>query len=180
MAAATQPFPPLLTIDEYLQTTYRPDCDFVDGHLEERIVGGTRHGLLQIQLGIWFFLHPEWNLRAVGEQRTRVSQNRVRLPDVAVIPDDEALLEEPRTTAPFIAIEIISPDDRLERIIVRLRDFLKMGVQHIWLLDPIRQTAYVFTEEGLKRVETAILTIEGSPVYLDLPQLFAALTPKRS
>jgi len=28
----------LLTIEEYLKTVYRPDCDFVDGELEERIV----------------------------------------------------------------------------------------------------------------------------------------------
>ncbi len=30
--------PQLLSIEEYLHTSYHPDCDFVDGHLEERNV----------------------------------------------------------------------------------------------------------------------------------------------
>jgi hypothetical protein len=29
----------VLSLGEYLQTKYRPDCDFVDDHLEERTVG---------------------------------------------------------------------------------------------------------------------------------------------
>jgi hypothetical protein len=37
-----------LTIEEYLHTSYRPDCDFVDGVLEERTSGGTKHGMLQM------------------------------------------------------------------------------------------------------------------------------------
>jgi hypothetical protein len=39
MAAATQPVPALLSLEEYLRTSYHPDCDFVDGHLEERNLG---------------------------------------------------------------------------------------------------------------------------------------------
>jgi hypothetical protein len=66
MASAIQTVPALLTLEEYLSTSYRPDCEFVDGQLEERNVGGTNHGLLQMQLGIWFFQHSEWNLRTVG------------------------------------------------------------------------------------------------------------------
>jgi hypothetical protein len=138
MAAATQTVPALLTLEEYLGTSYHPDCDFVDGHLEERNVGGTKHGLLQMQLGIWFHLHAEWNLRTIGEQRTKVSASRVRLPDVSVVFDDDSLLEEPRTTPAFIAIEILSADDRMPRVLIRLNDFAVMGVQHVW---PIRSNA---------------------------------------
>jgi hypothetical protein len=105
MASAIQTVPALLTLEEYLSTSYRPDCEFVDGQLEERNVGGTNHGLLQMQLGIWFFQHSEWNLRTVGEQRTQIGQSRVRLPDVAVIPNDDAILQEPRITTPFSSLQ---------------------------------------------------------------------------
>jgi len=172
MAAAPQSEP--LTIEQYMQTRYRPDCDFVDGYLEERNVGDPKHGLLQMQVGFWFLTHREWNLRAISELRTRVNSSRIRLPDVAIVNDDEDLMEYPRINPPIIAIEILSPEDRLNRVIPRLKEFLAMGVRHVWLLDPVERVAYTCTEAGLNLVEGTRLDAD-SPVYLDLPQLFSAL-----
>jgi hypothetical protein len=180
MAAATQTVPATLSLEEYLNTAYHPDCDFVDGHLEERNVGGTKHGLLQMQLAIWFHLHAEWNLRTIGGQRTKVSESRVRLPDVSVVFDDDSLLEEPRTTPAFIAIEILSADDRMPRVLVRLKDFAAMGVRHIWLLDPIECVAYTYSQAGLRLVEGTRLSVPDSPVFLDLPELFSSLQSRAS
>ena len=176
MAAAHQPVPAKISLEEYLHTAYHPDCDFVDGHLEERNMGGTKHGLLQMQLGYWFISHQkEWNTRVIGELRTRVARTRVRLPDVCVVLNDSALDEDVRSTPPLIAIEILSPDDRLNRIAVRLDDFLAMGVEHIWLLDPIERVAYTYTANGLKLVQESRLTIPNTAIFLDLPELFSSL-----
>jgi Uma2 family endonuclease len=176
MAVATQPITALLTLEEYLRTSYHPDCDFVDGVIEERNMGGTKHGLLQMQLGYWFISHQaEWKVRVIGELRTRVGETRVRLPDVAVVPQDAALDEEPCTTPPLIAIEILSPDDRLPRVVQRLDDFLAMGIPHVWLLDPLERVAFVHTASGLKLVGTPRLSVPNSSIFLDLPELFAAL-----
>jgi Uma2 family endonuclease len=176
MAAATQTVPALLTLEEYLQTAYHPDCDFVDGHLEERNLGDTRHSLLQMQLGFWFISHRnEWNVRVMSELRTRVSAARVRIPDVSVAYDDAAMKDRIRNVPSLIAIEILSPDDRLDRVKVRLRDFLQMGIPHIWLLDPATRTAQVYDADGLKLVEGMRITIANSPIFLDLNEIFAAL-----
>lgn len=176
MAAAHQPVPALISLEEYLHTAYHPDCDYVDGHLEERNMGDTKHALLQMELGFWFRLHrDDWHVRVLSELRTRVAPTRVRLPDVCVVLNDEALQQEVRTTPPLIAIEILSPDDRFNRVVVRLDDFLAMGVVNIWLLDPIERVAYTYTASGLKLVQTSRLTIPNTPIYLDLPELFASL-----
>ena len=180
MAAATQPVPALLTLEEYMQTTYRPDCDFVDGHLEERNVGDPKHGLLQMQFGIWFHAHPEWNLRAISELRTRTDVSRIRIPDVAVVHDDELIMEYPRETAAFISIEILSPDDRVPRLIPRLEEFLTMGVPHVWLIDPIHRAAFTYTNNGLNPVEGPKIEIANSPVFLDLDELFSSITIRSS
>ena len=42
MATAT-----LVSLEEYLKTSYEPDCDYVDGVLEERNLGEWNHGDLQ-------------------------------------------------------------------------------------------------------------------------------------
>ncbi len=176
MAAATIA-PPQITLEEYLHTAYHPDCDFVDGHLEERNRGGTRHSRLQMQLGHWFILHErEWNVRVMSELRTRVSPTRVRLPDVTVANYDAALNEEEvRTTPPLIAIEILSPDDRINRVVIRLKDFLNMGIPHVWLLDPVEQVGFTYTHAGLKLVEESTIAVPESPIFLDLPKLFSTI-----
>lgn len=37
----------LIPVSEYLATTYRPDCDYVDGELVERNLGEREHAALQ-------------------------------------------------------------------------------------------------------------------------------------
>jgi Uma2 family endonuclease len=176
MAAATQTVPALLTLEEYLHTVYHPDCDFVDGHLEERNLGETAHGLLQMQLGFWFISHAaEWKVRVISELRTRVSSSRIRIPDVSVVFDDAALAERVRQTPPLIAIEIMSPEDRLTRVVKRLDDFVQMGIENIWLLDPDERVAYTFSKFGLKLSESDRLTVAGTPIFLDVPAIFSSL-----
>lgn len=176
MAAATQPVPALFTLDQYLHTSYRPDCDFVDGLIEERNVGELKHSLLQIELGYWFRLHrTEWNVRVMGELRTLVSASRVRIPDVCVAYDDDAMKDQVRRQPALIAIEILSPEDRLSRVIPRLEDFRLMGVENIWLIDPEDRTAYTYSKGGLQLISAPRIQVANSPIYLDLPELFASL-----
>ena len=42
MAAGTQ-----ISVEEYLHTAYRPDCDYVDGVVEERNLGERDHSWIQ-------------------------------------------------------------------------------------------------------------------------------------
>ena len=41
----------LVSVDRYLSTSYRPDCDYVDGVLLERNAGEFDHGRLQTAIG---------------------------------------------------------------------------------------------------------------------------------
>ena len=52
--ATTATTPTLLSINEYLRTSYKPDVDFVDGELEERNLGEYEHARLQTLLAAFF------------------------------------------------------------------------------------------------------------------------------
>lgn len=39
----TNSIPTPIAISEYLHTSYKPDCDYVDGIVEKRSVGGANH-----------------------------------------------------------------------------------------------------------------------------------------
>jgi Uma2 family endonuclease len=176
---ATLPVPeseePFVTIEEYLHTSYRPDCDYVDGRIEERNLGEYDHGLLQIILGHLFIQHREdWGIRAVTDVRMQVSRSRFRVPDLMVLRADapkERIIRNP----PLIAIEILSPEDRLSRVQTRIDDFLVFGVENIWIFDPERRMAYTATSGGLHPVRSNELSVPGTPIRVVLSELFAEL-----
>ncbi len=45
----------MVSVQEYIATSYRPDRDFVDGELQERNLGELEHSLLQGAIAAWFW-----------------------------------------------------------------------------------------------------------------------------
>ena len=163
---------PLISIETYLSTSYRPDVEFIDGRLEEKPLGTWDHGFIQGLIFAWFLQHrQEWNVLPSLEVRTRVAENRVRLPDVVVDwagPHPPVLIQ-----APLLAIEVLSPDDSYSSLKKRAKDYQAMGIRHIWLVDPETRTAEAC--EGAFWVERERLEVEGTAIYLDVAALFRAL-----
>ena len=82
---------PVITVEEYLSEVYEPDCDFVDGHLEERNLGEWDHSWLQAALIVYLYgRRKEWNIIVLPEQRVQVKKTRYRVPDVCVFARAEA------------------------------------------------------------------------------------------
>jgi hypothetical protein len=70
-----------IPVEEYLSTSYRPDCDYIDGEVRERNMGELPHSKLQMYLG-WFFRNQrnDWRIEPLSEQRVQVSASRYRKP----------------------------------------------------------------------------------------------------
>jgi Uma2 family endonuclease len=165
----------LVSVREYLSTSYRPDCEYLDGRIEERNLGEYDHGYLQTLLAVLFTNHREaWSVRAVMDVRTQVSRSQFRVPDLSVLRAD-APKERILTHPPLIVIEILSAEDRLSRFQDRIDDYLAFGVEHIWILDPERRTAHIATPAGLHLVQTGELMVPGTPIRVVLSELFAEL-----
>jgi Uma2 family endonuclease len=163
----------LVSVEEYLGTSYRPDCDYVDGSLLERNVGQKDHSKLQCMLIVWFHERR----RALGievfpEQRIRVSGKRFRIPDVCLVqipePDEQVF-----TQPPYICIEVVSPDDSFPKLQERLDEYLAMGVPNVWVLDPASQRAWRILREGHLEALEGVLRTNDQKVSLPLADLFA-------
>ncbi|WP_419805044.1 Uma2 family endonuclease [Terriglobus sp.] len=170
MATAT-----LISVAEYLATSYRPDCDYIDGEIQERNLGTRPHSQLQFLLAKWFDQHFDTlGCSALPEQRVRVTPGRFRIADVCVVPADnsDAFIIE---TTPLACIEVLSPEDRLSRIQDRIDDYTAMGVPNIWVVDPLDHAAWVANGRALQPVSTPELPVIGTPLVLNLTTLFAEL-----
>lgn len=147
----------LVSVEEYLNTSYRPDCDYVDGEVQERNLGEREHNRTQREILAYFLAHyPKWREQLFPEQRMRVSATRYRVPDVCLIAQD-APVEPVFTQPPLLCIEILSPDDRISRYLDRLKDYFDMGVPTCWLIDPVAHRGWIATPGHMDEVTDGIL-----------------------
>lgn len=77
----------LISEDQYLHTSYSPDCDFVDGVVVDRELGEFSHSRLQSLLTAIFITNEaEWGVLGMVEQRLRVGPGKYRVPDLLALP----------------------------------------------------------------------------------------------
>jgi Uma2 family endonuclease len=165
----------LISAREYLATSYRPDCDFVDGEVQERNLGELDHGNLQFAVAkLLDKMRVEWHIRVTPELRIQVREDRFRVPDVCVI-SANAPKEQVVRHPPLLCIEILSPEDTIARMRDRIADFIGMGVPQVWLLDPATRTAIVCDGVAMVEHKGGELILPGTPVRLNLAEAFAVL-----
>lgn len=144
-----------VALDTYLHTSYRPDCDWLAGQLRERNVGQFEHSNLQAVLISYFHARrDEWKIRVLPEQRVQVGPARFRVPDIVVIPLDQERTPV-LTAAPLICIEIVSPDDTAADLQDRCLEYLQMGVEKVWVFDPVKHRAWDVDAAGWHTVDSA-------------------------
>jgi len=165
----------LVSLEEYLSTTYHPDCEWVDGELRERSVGEADHSRLQYRIVLQ--LGPQESRGGfVGftEQRVRIRANRYRIPDVCVmrLPWD---WEQVITTPPLLIIEILSRTDEPADLLEKLSDYQEFGVPHIWIADPVRRRVFI-SESGILRPASDLRRRIADPaIEIDFAELFGNL-----
>lgn len=166
MSAATT-----VPLSEYLHTSYRPDCDYLEGELLERNVGEWEHARLQMLLSRYLSNRElEFGILVVPEQRVQVKARRFRVPDVTVISGSRpatGIITEP----PFLCIEILSPDDSFRQMQERIDDYLTFGVRYVWVIDPQTKHANIYTRNTIQKVEDGILTTTNPDITVNLHEL---------
>ena len=165
----------LISVDEYLRTTYSPDCDYVDGEVIERNVGEKDHSRAQRQLIRYFCAkEQEWQAFCFPEQRVQVAPRRCRVPDICLVlgkEPDEQIFRQP----PFVCVEILSRNDTLETIQTKIDDYLKFGVPYVWVINPRSRRAWIYTKAGVQEAKDGILRTENPALMVSLAEVFAGL-----
>jgi Uma2 family endonuclease len=158
-----------IPLNEYLGNSYRPDREYVDGEIRERNVGKWEHARLQWLLALWFGTHEkQWGITGSTEQRVRVSENRVRVPDVVVLA--AGAQPDVLTDPPLLVIEILSPDDTYSDTQERAQDYREMGVETVWIIDPKTRSGRMCS--ATEWVEAERLEVAGTPIHVHLTEIF--------
>jgi Uma2 family endonuclease len=159
-----------ISVDEYLKTVYRPDCDYVDGAVEGRNLGEVNHATVQGRLTYLLMgAFPETGLLPLPELRMQTRPSRYRVPDIALTRGKPA--ERILTKPPALCIEILSPEDRTSRVNVRVREYLDFGVPLVWVVDPEEKKIWVYRSTGMEEAKDTV-KLDGTAVELSFTAIF--------
>ena len=104
----------------------------------------------------------------------RFRATQFRVPDVCVrlrnAPSEQII-----RTAPLICIEVLSPEDRVERMQQKIRDYLDMGVREVWVADPVSRSIVVYSGAVSAEHRSGELAVPDTPVKIAIADVFQVL-----
>lgn len=134
--------------------------EFIDGKLEKKEMATAKHSGIATRLSaeIWFYLKKNKIGRVYGDNTTfQIGANK-RIPDVSFVsakkipPTGEPL--DIWNFAPDLAIEVISPSERHNKVERKIREYFDAGVTQVWKIVPEFKTLTIY----FSPTETKILT----------------------
>jgi Uma2 family endonuclease len=143
----------LISVEEYLNSTYEPDAEYVEGRIVHRALPQKPHSKIQTYLirALYEIGHP-LGYEVWVEQRVRTKRDpaHYRVPDVCVTlgEPDENVFTEP----PFLCVDVLSPDDTALEVRFKIDEYLAWGVAYVWIVDPLLLEGEAHTRDGIERV----------------------------
>ena len=146
-----------ITPEDLLDITDRSMPELVDGQLLEREMGQKSDAIAALLI---YFLNQFVRERRLGlvnggqgsYQIFPDDPNKVRIPDVSFTRRDRLPGGTPADghsrVAPDLVVEVISPNDTIRKLDLKIADFLAAGVPLIWVVYPDTQTVQVIRRDG--------------------------------
>jgi len=168
-----------MTLMEFLAIPEEaPYSEFVNGEIWVKPMPGPLHSSAVVELLrlIANQVHGSRRVRVDTELRhVESEEDRVYLPDISVTLLERFPAEQrrgPIEVHPDFAIEVLSPDDRADRVQNKVQFYLRSGVSVVWVVDPDYETITVYRPDGPPREFRGEETVAAEPVLRGF-----ALTP---
>lgn len=163
----------LMVVDEYLRTSFDgADCEYLDGEVVERNIGERLHGLVQGMLvRLLGEMASRLGIELIPEIRIQITSHRYRLADLAVWRSASRGERIPKT-APFLAVEILSPEDRMVRMQPKISEYLSIGVEWVWVIDPDEKKAICYSRQNPAGVLSETLRTDNPAIEISLADVF--------
>jgi Uma2 family endonuclease len=147
--------------------------ELVKGEIVKMTPAGHEHG--EIALAIGSALHAFVRQHGLGKVYAAetgfilaCNPDTVRAPDAAFVTNERAAQQKRREGffdgAPDLAVAVMSPEDTVEEVQVKVLEYLQAGTRLIWIANPRTRTITVYRSLDQVRVLTVNDTLDGDDV----------------
>ena len=169
MAASTT----LVSVDEYIQHYIhegaKPACEYIDGALIPKPLGGRKHGRMQYRIS--YLINDAYpQFEAIPELHARLRTDQFYIPDIAVERRGSGTGDYPEPNSPVhLCIEIVSPGQGVGQLLGKCEEYHRWGVLFCWVIGPERETAWEYPRGGqMERAETLLRAGEIELPLIDI------------
>jgi Uma2 family endonuclease len=175
-----------VTLAEFLALPEtEPGSELVDGEVMQKPMPTLAHTIIQHLLSLVIGLYLRSNPIAIAGPELRCilgppGQEEPRLPDFVVIAIARlagAHGGDPFRGAPDLAVEILSPDDRMIRVMEKVQFYLENGVRLVWVINPEARTVMVLSNMTESRILNEDETLDGGDVLPGFSTLVRDILP---
>ncbi len=164
----------LISAEEYLRSSYKPACDYIDGVLRPKPTPTYKHGKMEFRV-CYLINGLDRGFEAVPEQTVKVREGKYLVPDVAV--QQTRNLQQPYPKEPvYLCVEVLSSDDRFSDVAAKCEDYHVWGVQHCWLIDPENKQCWEYETGDRPRQVPTNGQITAGEIVLSLDALCRVLS----
>ena len=146
--------------------------ELIRGMLVKRPASGFEHGVcsanINMSIGAYVQAHRLGVTLIVVTFLLATDPDHARIPDVAFVSAERLHLIEDRArafpAAPDLAVEVISPSDRLTQVREKVADWLAHGVRIVIVVNPRNRTVQVHLQQRAMVTLMEADTIDGGDV----------------
>jgi Uma2 family endonuclease len=134
-----------LTLEEFHRRfgdSEKPYREYWFGEVVSKAMPTGLHGMVQFVVMLLLRARA-W--KPASEVRLKISCDFEPVPDV--VASKEGIDPRYPTKAMDLCVEILSPGDRLKKVIDKAGYYLALGVRYVWVIDPEARTAWVVSEK---------------------------------
>ena len=162
----------LISVEEYLRRTEKPNCEYEDGVLHPKAAPTTLHAWVQSAL---ILLLSKQGAHALSELTLNVTATTYLVPDVAVVRE----LQFPYPADPaLLCVEILSPEDRVGAMLAKCEKYHAWGVPFCWVIDPEKESAWVYPQGGEPSRMDRSGVLQAGELTIRMDELFRGLKPE--
>lgn len=161
----------LVSVDEFLSRHEFERCEYEAGVVTEKPMPNWLHGELCTWIAHLLLLYfPGY--RNGTEVRSRLREDRWRLPDIAVQSADMPR-ENYAYSPPHLTIEVLSERDNPDSMFEKCALYHEWGVPYCWVIDGVARRAWEFNR-GYSPVEVSHTLVAGE-IRLNVAEVFSRL-----
>ncbi len=167
------PAPGTATEKDVLEVEVRENrlCELVDGTLVEKAMG-FEESRVAFELGTLVGPYVRQNDLGIcvgADGMMRIAPGLVRIPDLSFIawdklPGRESPREPIPNLAPDLAVEVLSAGNTRAEMTRKVREYFEAGVVLVWLIDPRKRTAQVYSKPDRSVLVRAHQALDGGDV----------------